>query len=76
MENVLNAAGPFLAIIAMPLLFWPVIMLVVAIVKQARAEMILKPRHIAIFIAVQVVWLLLIFGLSSALILRPLNIRL
>lgn len=76
MENVLKTFAPFLAIIAMPLLFWPVIMLVVAIVKQAHAEMILKPRHIAIFIAVQVVWLLLIFGLSSALILRPLNIRL
>jgi hypothetical protein len=38
--------------------------------------MVLKPKHILIFIGVQVLWLILILGLSYTVILKPLNLHL
>ena len=75
MQEFLNFAGPFLAIIGLPLLFWPTFIMIFALIKQANAQMVLKPKHILIFIGVQVLWLILILGLSYTVILRPLHLR-
>ena len=75
MQEFLNFAGPFLAIIGLPLLFWPTLIMIFALVKQANAQMVLKPKHILIFIGVQVLWLILILGLSYTVILKPLNLH-
>ncbi len=66
---------PILAILAAPLLLWPSLILVYALVKQAKTGTTLKLKHLLMFIAVQIIWILLVFGLASSLILRPLNIR-
>ncbi|OGY18183.1 MAG: hypothetical protein A2900_05195 [Candidatus Chisholmbacteria bacterium RIFCSPLOWO2_01_FULL_50_28] len=66
---------PILAVLAAPLLLWPSLILIVALVKQAKTGTTLKLKHILIFLAVQIFWILLVFGLASSLILRPLNIR-
>lgn len=75
LTDIFGKLAPLLAILGAPLLLWPSIILVIALVKQAKTGTTLKPKHIAIFIGIQVIWLLLILGLSSALILKPLNLR-
>jgi hypothetical protein len=75
MQKLINLASPFLAILGLPLLFWPTVILIIALVKQAKAQMILRPKHIAIFIGVQVIWLIVLFAFSYFLILRPLHLR-
>jgi len=76
MGKALPGLGPILAVLGAPLLLWPSIILVIALIKQARTGTTFKPKEIGIFIAVQVVWIILILGLSSTLILRPLGIHL
>ncbi|OGY16685.1 MAG: hypothetical protein A2785_01865 [Candidatus Chisholmbacteria bacterium RIFCSPHIGHO2_01_FULL_49_18] len=75
MQKLLSVAGPLLAIIGLPLLFWPTLIMIFALVKQANAQMVLKPKHIIIFIGVQILWLILILGLSYTMILKPLNLH-
>lgn len=74
-SELITKLGPFLAVLAVPLALWPTLVLIAALVMQSRGAMFLRPKHLAIFIGVQIVWLLLLLAFSSFFILRPLNLR-
>lgn len=75
MEKLVQFFGPILTLLAAPLILWPSLVLVIALVRQARGAMLIKAKHIAIFIAAQVIWIIVLFIFSNFLILKPLNIK-
>ena len=73
--DMISKLLPLLTLVALPLLLWPSIILLIGLIRQSKGAYIMKTKHIAIFVGLQIVWLVFIYLFSSIVILRPLDIH-
>lgn len=73
-SDFISDFGSYLVLPALLLLLWPSFILIFALIMQARGAYVLKPKHITIFIAAQIIWLILFFSITGIYIIRPLNL--